>query len=607
MATKPEDILALVDAHDKQTRPLRDRWEADYDLYRLTEFDGEEGYERYTSNEPQTFADKIISWLVSAELIVRVNNVEPVRAEREVNNAKERFFIGALRQADERLVRRLLPPLRDQLAWFVSLRGWYAVRTLLMKDDEGKSRVDIQPFDPLYTYWGVGGDGLEWVAHKTMKTSSEIKSRYGMEMLAKTRDINECFEVYDYYDAEINTTITKDKVLKKPTKHGSPGVPVSIGMVGISPPVYTESDGQDESQKYFGESVYKANRDIYETFNFTMSVMKELVARAKKQGIKVFSSDGTKTLDEDPFKQGSEVSLRKDGEDIQPMGLMQMAQETGAYLGLLGGESQRGAIPHSVFGELQFQLSGFAINTLKQGINTQLQPRIHALENAYRQIIALLNDQYLTGAYDALTLSGRGSDRQYFSEEISPDMLRNGGDPEITLVASLPQDDPAIFNMAQMARDGAVPLLPDIYIRDEIMGLQNADLIDDAIKEQLGERMLPEAGIWTLMAALENRGRPELASLYYGELLKLMQKSTMQGNIPANGGPPQPSGMNGAGAGMGGVPQPAPSVVPPAVMGTPPPQPTPQAGPLVPPGTPRPGALTDIDRLARLGLIGPGG
>ena len=50
-----------------------------------------------------------------------------------------------------------------------------------------------------------------------------------------------------------------------------------------------------------------------------------------------------------------------------------------------------------------------------------------------------------------------------------------------------------------------------------------------------------------------------------------------------------------------------PEVMPNAAMGVPPPMPTPPMGPMVPPGTPRPGALSEEERLARMGLVGPGG
>jgi hypothetical protein len=47
-------------------------------------------------------------------------------------------------------------------------------------------------------------------------------------------------------------------------------------------------------------------------------------------------------------------------------------------------------------------------------------------------------------------------------------------------------------------------------------------------------------------------------------------------------------------------------VMPEAAMGAPPPSPVPQGMPSVPPGSARPGAQTDVERLRRIGLWGPG-
>ncbi len=219
--------------------------------------------------------------------------------------------------------------------------------------------------------------------------------------------------------------------------------------------------------------------------------MMEMVARSRKQGIKITSRDGQKTLDEDPYKAGAEVALAN-GENIEPLGLMEVARETGAYMGLVSGELQRGAIPHTVYGDLQFQLSGFAINTLRQGIDSVLRPRITAMEDAYTQISHLLCDQYASGMYDPISVSGRDKNRTYFNEAVDPEAISLAGMPEIKIVSQLPEDDMSRMSMAQMARDGQTPLLSDNYVRDKILGLQDADSIEDAIKEQLAERTLPE-------------------------------------------------------------------------------------------------------------------
>ena len=69
---KPEDIIDRVEAHYDNTHSLRQRMDADHQLYKLSDFDAGDGYQSYTSNEPQTYADKIIAWLTGAELVVRI-------------------------------------------------------------------------------------------------------------------------------------------------------------------------------------------------------------------------------------------------------------------------------------------------------------------------------------------------------------------------------------------------------------------------------------------------------------------------------------------------------------------------------------------------------
>ena len=350
-----------------------------------------------------------------------------------------------------------------------------------------------------------------------------------------------------------------------------------------------------------------------------MSVMMEMVARAQKQTVLVRSRDGSKSLDEDPYVAGSEISLAE-GENVEPLGLLEVARETGAYMGLVSGELQRGSLPHSVHGELEFQLSGFAINTLRQGIQTVLEPRLDAMRTCYTQICNMLSDQYATGAFDAMELSGFANNRQWFSEEITYDMIEGVGAPEIDFVGNLPQDEMSKMSMAQMAREGQTPLLDDRTIRDEILGLQSADEVENQIKEQMGERMLPEAAMWTIMKATEERGRPDLAQFYMGALMEILQqKQMMQQQMmagpgaapPSPGsppGPPGPGGLPPSPAGPGGAgPGLRPEVMPNAGLGVPPPMPTPQGGPNVPEGSPRPGGQQEVERLRRMGLFGPRG
>ncbi len=616
----PEEISALVDNHYDRTEPLRTRMDDDHKLYRLEEFDAGEGYQSYTSNEPQVYADKLISWMTSSEMVIRIPYGNSEREMRENNDAKEKFLIGILKSADERMMRILQPTVRQQLAWYITLRGWYAGRALLVKDEEGETYVDIQPFDPMHTYWGEGRNGLAWACYKTKKTPSEIKANYDVDISGEGTDPNDddAVDVYDFYDREDNIVCTDEQILKKRTAHGATEVPVFIGPVGSTPMVQAITDtGNLDTMEDFGESCYKSSRDLFEKHNFMMSVMLELTARSRRQGLKVKSRDGTKTLEEDPFKEGSEIALGQ-GEDVEPLGLLEMARESGAFMGMVSGEMQRGGLPHSIYGQLEFQLSGFAINTLRQGVETVLVPRLQALEKAYMCMTRMISDQYITGSFRSIEVSGQDKNRMYFSEEVTSDTIKNAGDAEIEFIGQLPQDEMTKMSMAQIAREGPTPLLSDVFIRDHVLGLQSADQMEDSINAQMAQSMLPEAQLWTLLQSAIRQGREDLAQFYQGELTKLFMLKSMEqsqmmaqaqggmGGPPGMGGPaPLPPGGPPPPMGGGGPTAP-PTVMPDAGMGVPPPMPTAPVGPSVPPGTPRPGAQSDVSRLANIGLLPPG-
>ena len=605
---KPEDIVKMVDAHYDATEPLRQRMQDDHSLYRLEEYDAGEGYQSYTSNEPYNYGQKIIGWVTGAEMTVRIPHDQADPDLREKNDMKERFLIGVLKAADERLCRMMMPDIRDQLGWYAALRGWYAGRALLAKREDGSTYVDITPWDPMHTYWGVGHDGLEWACYRVPKTRDQILAQYNIRIDdLGTKYSSEGIDVYDFYDKEMNTIIIHSgdernpivRVIKKQTKHGADQVPVFLGPIGSNPYVVGMTHtNMDDTIADVGEGIFTATRNLYEKHNLMMSTMLELTARSRRQGLIVRSRDGSKTLDEDPYLEGSEIALSQN-ENVEPLGLLEVAKETGAFMSLVSGEMQRGGIPYSVYGDVQFQVSGFAINTLRQGVETVVSKYLRGVEKAYEMIFNLVSDQYAGGAFQSLELSGMDRNRMYFTETIEPEMLKNTGSPVVNLVGQLPQDDMTRYSMAQIAREGPTPLLSDRAIRDRILAIQDADQMDDSIKEQMAEKMLPEAALWTLLRAAERQGRDDLVQFYVGELTtvlkqkqqatqmmdqQMMQQQMMQEQqmFAPQGPPPQEE--------AGGPPTTDPRVMPNAMMGVPPPAPTPQAGPNVPPGTPRPGA-----------------
>lgn len=615
----PEEIIRAVRMQDEETRSLRDRMEADYRLYRLEPFrevdaDGVpvEGYRSYTSNAPQVFADKVIQWIARSEFHYRIPQAGRTRRQREADDLKERWTRGVMAVLDRQLLRRMEPPMRDVTAFYNAVRGMVAGRWLMMNTRSGETVVDMTPWDPLRTYWSVGPDGLEWACYRVRKTRGEIRSEYGVDAGGSDESAGVLgrgggdaeIDVFDYYDRERNTVVAGNGVvLKRPTPHGGERVPVVIAAAGAAP--LARSDWGADYAGDYGESVFKSNRGIYDKQNLMMSIFLELAARSRKPPLGVRSRDGRKSLDDDPYREGTTISMAE-GDDIQPFPLLQTTQDAASLTGQISGEVQRGSIPFSVFGELQFQLSGFAINTLRSGLDSLLRPRLTAETAFYSQGLELLTEQYASGRFAPLHLSASYAGR--FGASMTPEAVSRGGEPEIRLDSNLPEDDTAKFAQARIAREGAVPLLPDRWIYDNILKIRDADNIEQAVSAQMARRGTPESLMLGSMLASADRGEEEYARLYAAELRlararKLLELQTIQGGA-AREDVHRPSAEGGAQSRDGsGLP---PEVLPDAFMRPPTP-------PSVPPGpahtrrVAEEDAPTDAERLAALGLVGPRG
>lgn len=591
----PAQITTLVDSHERYTEALRTRMESDWAMMILTPFDPGDGYQEYTSNEPMTFYAKMTSSLSSGKIKLEIPAARAKRAKREREAMKERFLIGILKANDERLLSLGEPRLQDSLGAFINLRGWYCGRSMLVKDIETEETyADITPWDPLHVSWGIGPKGLKWVCHHTKKTLAEVREEYGftpgqagagysMPESAESyfdakADGDNGVDVYDWYDEENNIVVIGGEYAKPPTRH-TPlrRVPAFFGSVGPLPLIQSRSGTSQDNLRFQGESIFAANRGIYDKVNLVLSTMLQLVALSRDQAIIIYSRDGTKTLKNNPFLTGAQTPLVTGEDKLDIMPLLEMSKDTGAFLGLVSAEVQRGALPYSVYGQLAFQLSGYAVNLLKQATDSPIVPRKQAMENAYSQIAGLIGDQFATGAYGAMQLNGYGRNREWFDEEFTPDMMQGLPSAEVTLTVHTPQDDMQKIQMAKLLDEGPWPLLDRRNILDSVLGYQDTDSIDDAIKEQQGERMLPVASLLTVMQALEKQGRSDLAALYFAELVKL----GIMG-LPGQG----VEGQNGQGQAGGFSPEnlSAPE------QGAPVPQPNPQQGPNVPAGSPRPGA-----------------
>ena len=94
---------------------------------------------------------------------------------------------------------------------------------------------------------------------------------------------NQGWVVYDFYTSVSNLVFTEEQViLKPPTPHGSPRIPIVVAIPGSAPPIQTSS--LDDADTTFGESIFEANRDIYPQVNDAMSIYAHLMAQSRDPG-----------------------------------------------------------------------------------------------------------------------------------------------------------------------------------------------------------------------------------------------------------------------------------------------------------------------------------
>jgi len=588
-----EQIVEWHDAEERATQPLRARMEEDWELAVLSDFDAGDGYQSYTSNEPRVFWLRLVSLLASGQINIRIPVKNAQREQRERQDGKERFLYGLLAANDERLLNMGLPALLSQLSSFLCLRGWSCGRAMLTKDIEtGETYADVTPFDPLHTTWSFGRKGLKWICNKSKKTLDEIEDEYGVRERDRSGSLGQGLvsgyvadeqgiDVYDYLDQWYSIVVIDGKYVKEPTYHGSPRVPAWARAVDYLPLIQSSTGGKVTNVRHHGESVFENTRGIYEKLNLVYSTMLQLVALSRNQAFSYMSRDGSKTLDENPFLEGSQVPLAE-GEELNILPLLEMSGDTSAFLGLVSGEIQRGALPYSAYGQLAFQLSGYAVKLLGQAQEAPVAPRRTAIQDIFKLIASLMTDQYLTRSFqDGLQLSGRDSNRNWFDEAFSPKMLLGLGQPEITLVINTPQDELQKLEMALKLK--ASKLLPTRVIRDEVLERQDTDQIDAMVKEEEGGELLPAAKFYEVGRAMWEMGRQDLAMLYI-RMAAIADITGMVGGAMGGGAP----GANITGVSPGNLSAPD--------QGAPTPEPTPQAGANVPAGSPRPGAQESRQR-----------
>ncbi len=532
------EIKSAVSAFKNSTNFLaqKQRWQGDFDLWRMKPYDAGTGYFSYTTNAPKNLAKKAISMITEAKLQIRIPDEILKKEELEVASNVERFMHGILTLVDEDFTRIPdMPSLRGQMAWHILIRGSFAIRPYIYKDKEdgGKTKISIAIWDMYNTAYGKGASGVTWAAHLRKATKEEVKDEFDLTVGEDVVD------VIDYWDKENNGIIVGNDWGKKLEPHGLDYVPVFIIRSGDQPQIFQEN--YNDTNIHQGESIYDSNRLIYPSINKTMSDWQTLVRRGVKPPIGYWSAGAEKTLEKDIYQVEKAAVIELDsttGEKLEAILTPTMPADAMNLLTIMTSEEQLGGISHVAQGELGFRLSGFAINQLQASLSTVIIPFVSALDRAYSVSLLSLLQQYSVGGWEPIEVRGRTSKNQSFgvpkAVKLSPKDIEGNWHPEISLIPVLPKDDAQRFELARVAKQSG--LLSLDTIQGDTLGIDDPRLEQEKQSREWS-RNLPAIKLLDAFEAALAYGDIPAAMSIAAELKKYMAMTG--GKAPAQANPEQ--------------------------------------------------------------------
>lgn len=540
---------------------VHDRMDADYSLYTLDRWqpdlvDALSPEDIYTTNEPRVLAEKVISFITATELVVRVPNDEAQERQESANDMTENLAIGMLNNVDRRHRRFGHPPVVDALAFYTVVRGRFAAaRAVLRKRPNGDTFEDILPLDPRHLFVQPGIEEPLWAAHRLRRTVSEVREEFPHFAFegGDTFGDDEGVDVFEYFSREQNPEFdvtSHDPFLRHPFIYIAGTVingqwarvphnlhmlsfPIAVSPVGPQPALApTETEGAPEV--HFGESIFAENRGVWDRLNRATSYVLDLTGKASDPRKKVFSLDGTKSLDDGANDKGAEINLSTaNQEDVQSFPEADINGAAALLIRQLQKDSVAGGLPPQAFGLLETPLSSVALRQLGNNLEHRVLPRMRAVARCIEGCIENLVAQYETGGFNPISVSGRRFDNHRFANRvISPEDIAGHDPVEVTMSLALPEDEVTRWTVAQMAMQPTLngePLASLEWVRERVLKMQSHRQVQAQNREAQAFSQDPLAQAMGMFMAAIKDGDHALAAIWFDRLQVLHLQRQVEG------------------------------------------------------------------------------
>ena len=547
MAVTAKDIIEMVQGKETDQNLLRERFGVDFDHATLKPYVPErKGRQSYTSSAPKNFFDKVVDGLNRSEVQIRIQLADDSsKKKREAAAKGELFLYSAFNDVDRNLRNRGEPPLRETLAWYICLRGWYIPKCLVYNPTKTSPTIfDVDVWDPMHVTFEYGGQGLLWVAYKRQFTRAYIKSEYNVDIKQDDGIVIEYFNRTHYGVVIEEISAFAPRFHLRPHKREE--MPVLVGSVGSMPTIFDKNF--TPTLEHRGDSVFSASRGLFKPFNKQVSQLLDMSERSVAGSIVHTSKDGKKAITGgDPFRNYQEIKISSDEEEsIKVLELPTAPPETAPLLGLMDTDKQQSMLPYPLaYGGTQQPLSGRALDRLADATQSVYSPRTSAEEQIYTWLSEQILAQYKKVG-KSVTIRGFNRDGKFFNVKVDPKEIDEGWYVSVEvrprIIRNMAEDIATAVQAVTPVGPANQPLLSLDTARRKIIQMLDPDAEADRIAVQTGLSLPPVQARLIVEAILEAGGDQQLADEIFALLVPQQQPG-------AGGGAP-----GGAGAGAGAPP-----------------------------------------------------
>lgn len=530
METK--EIFERIQDRKQSMQGLFERMDKDRDAYYLKPYRMKqlppyqdrnmENVANVTLNDPLLFATKAIAIMSSAQ---RQTQVEGQDVSDKQASTIERFLDDVLYMVNERLVSRGKLGLDSFAHEQTCLRGRVVGRVSVKSDGKDSIIAKIVPVDARQFVNEAGDEGLIWGAAMFPRTAAQVEAEYGVQARGQR-----C-EVTDYWDEESNVIfVDGEKIKEQANPYGQPTFVVAVCPIG-------STFFCDDAVEHEGESIFWANRALWEEKNRTASILQTMNVKGLFGPLQYETAKETPQKPaESPYAERTVHAVEMGG-GYKPIPLSDIRQATRLFYAVLDSSLQKGSLAVVDYGTLSFPLSAIAITRLTSSRDDVFWPRLHAEALWYQGLSRMIIDQCVALG-GTIRLGRPGNQNTYSLSDLK-------GDYEITyrFFTESKEQQIADLQIASVAQN----FVSSDTIRREILRLQNPEEEEMKLLAEQAERMDPALMMYRRMIQLIRDERPIEAEMLLQRIETMLRQRRMmehmeQAGPQGEGGEPRTAG-----------------------------------------------------------------